>query len=362
MVTDRTPMVAPDALKKFAKDIFTKAGLSAKDADAVASVMVWANLRGVDSHGIQLIPWYTRAIDIGHMKVKPSIKVEKETPATLLIEADHAFGAPVTIWAMNKAIEKAKKVGIGWAFLRNNNHQGAIGYYAQMAAEKGMAGIASTASLVNVVPFGAKAQGISNSPIAISVPAKKHRPLLLDMATSVAAASKIMLAKDKDTSIPAEWATDKNGKPTTDPNQAAMLLPFGGAKGSGLAIMLECLISGLVSNPLLEPTLQGKRAPLGLKPYSDEIIRLHLQNSFVAAIDISHFTDLNSYKEHIDNLIDGIKALPRAEGVNEILVPGEPEEKVKAERLKSGIPVPPKIVDNLKKVADRLGVAMPPGM
>ena len=362
MVTGGLLMVAPEALKKFAHDIFTGAGLPPKDADAVASVMLWANLRGVDSHGVQLIPWYVQAIDIGHMKTKPNIRVEKETPVTLLIEADHAFGAVVTIWAMKKVMEKARKTGIGWAFIRNNNHQGAMGYYSMMAAEKDMAGIASVSSLVNMVPYGAKAMGISNSPIAFSVPAKTHRPLTLDMATSVAAASKIMLAKDKDTSIPAEWATDENGKPTTDPNQAAMLLPFGGAKGSGLAIMLECLISGLVSNPLLEPTLQGKRAPLGLKPYSDEIIRLHLQNSFVAAIDISHFTDLNSYKEHIDNLIDGIKALPRAEGVNEILVPGEPEEKVKAERLKNGIPVPPKIVDNLKKVADRLGVAMPPGM
>ncbi len=362
MVTGGLLMVAPEALKKFAQDIFTGAGLPPKDADAVASVMLWANLRGVDSHGVQLIPWYVQAIDIGHMKTKPNIRVEKETPATLLIEADHAFGAVVTIWAMKKVMEKARKTGISWAFIRNNNHQGAMGYYSMMAAEKDMAGIASVSSLVNMVPYGAKAMGISNSPIAFSVPAKTHRPLTLDMATSVAAASKIMLAKDKGISIPVEWALDGNGKPTTDPNKAAMLLPFGGVKGSGLSIMLECLISIMLNNPRLEDILQGKKPPLGLKPFTPETIPLHLQNSFVAAIDIATFTDVEEYKMHIDAMIDGIKALPKAEGVKEILVPGEPEEKNMAQRLKTGIPMPEKVAANLKKVADRLGVKMPPGM
>ncbi len=362
MVSSSMSIVAPEALKKFATDIFTKAGLPAKDAETVASVMLWANLRGVDSHGVQLIPWYVQGIDIGHMKVKPNIKVEKETPATMLIEADHALGAVVTVWAMNQAMEKAKKTGIGWAFIRHNNHQGAMGYYSQMAAEKGMAGIATVCSVVNMVPFGAKAMGISNSPIAISVPARRYPPMTLDMATSVAAASKIMLAKDKGISIPPDWAFDADGNPTTDPNKAAMLLPFGGAKGSGLSIMLECLCSIMVNNPLLEPVLQGKKPPLGLKPFTPETIPLHLQNSIVAAIDISHFTDLESYKEHIDNLIDGIKALPKAKGFNEIFVPGEPEERTYLERSKKGIPMAAKTIANLKRIADRFGVSLPPGM
>ncbi len=353
--------IAWEALKELSKEIFVQAGMPPEDAETEASVLIWANLRGVDSHGVQLVPWYVEAIDIGHMKVKPNIQILKETPATLFIDADHALGPVVTTFAMNLVMEKAKKVGIGWALIRDTNHQAAMGYYPQMAAERDMAGIAWVCSASNMPPHGAKAIGISNNPIAISVPAKRHRPLTLDMATSVVAAQKLAIAQSKGLPIPVGWALGRNGHPVTDPTEAAMLLPFGGPKGSGLSIMLECLTSVMADNPKLEPILLGKEKQFGLGTMigNPERIRQHIQNSVVAAIDIATFTDVESYKEHIDNLIDGIKALPKAEGFNEIFVPGEPEERTLDDRSQNGIPLPQKTADNLRKVAERFSLKHP---
>jgi len=352
--------VAAETLQEFTKSVFVKLGMSVEDADKVASVLVWANLRGVDSHGVQLIPWYVEAVDIGHMKVKPNIRIEKETSAALLIDADHAFGAVVTVFAMEKVMAKAKKVGIGWAFIRKHNHQGTMGYYPLLAAEKDMTGIAILGGNTTTAPFGAKFPGIANNPIAICVPAKRHRPLILDMALSQAAGAKLILAKEKGVPIPEGWAFDKDGNPTTDPSKAAFLTPLGGPKGSGLSIMLECLTGVMVGFPKVEPVVTYKEPPYGLgSPVGNpERIRRHLQNSAVAAIDIRQFTDVAIYKEHIDNLIDGIKALPKAEGFSEIFVPGEPEWRFYDERTQKGIPLPEKTYQNLQKVSDRFSLKL----
>lgn len=311
---------------------------------------------------MQLLPWYAEAVDIGHMKTKPNIRAEMQTPATLLIEADHAFGPVVTILAVKKVMEKAKKAGIGWAFLRKHNHQGAMDYYPLIATEQGMAGLAWCCGNTTNAPHGAKFPGIANNPIAISVPAKRHRPLVLDMAMSIAAGAKLLVYKDKGLPLPEGWALDKDGNPTTDPSVASILMPIAGPKGSGLSIMLECLGSVMVGFPKVEPVVLGKEEPFGVgKPIAGnpDRIRQHIQNSVVIAIDISKFTDVEGYKEHIDNLIDGLKGLPKAEGFNEIFVPGEPEWQTYDERLENGIPIPEKTFQNLKKVADRFAVALP---
>jgi LDH2 family malate/lactate/ureidoglycolate dehydrogenase len=283
------------------------------------------------------------------MNPKPNIRVVRETPATLVVESDQAFGPVVTVFAMNRVMEKAKNLGIGWAFICNHTHQGAMGYYSQMAAKNDMAGIVFVCSPPNMVPYGAKSAGVANNPITIAVPAKRHQVLFLDMATSVVARGKILLAVDKSVSIPEGWALTKDGNPTTDPSQAAIFLPFGGPKGSGLALMFECISSVMVDNPLLEPVLLGHKKSEGH----------HVQNSVVAAIDISQFTDVEGYKEHIDNLIDGIKALPKAEGFSEIFVPGEPERRTFDDRSRNGIPLPEGTVRRLRSVAERFGIEIP---
>jgi len=361
MAQSNVKMIAGESLQKFIREVLMRAGMSPEDAATEAEVIVWANLRGVDSHGVQLLPWYIEAVDIGHMKVKPDIKIVKETPAALFIDADHAFGAVVTVLAMKKVMAKAKAVGIGWAFIRKTNHQGAMGYYPLMAAENDMAGIAWVCGNTSMTPFGSKFPGIANNPIAISVPSKRHRPLVLDMATSIAAGAKLLLAKDKGISIPEGWALDEEGNPTTDPWKARILLPIGGPKGSGLSIMLECLGSVIVDFPKVEPVVLGQQPPFGMGTMvgNPDRIRQHIQNSVVAAIDIGTFTDVNRYKEHIDNMIDGLKSLPKAEGFSEIFVPGEPEWRTYEERAKKGIPLPEKTADNLRKLGQRFGIKLP---
>jgi len=250
--------VAWEPLKEFTKEVFVRVGMPPEDAEAEAGALIWANLRGVDSHGVLRIPWYVENVDKGVMNPKPNIQVVKETPATLLVEADRAMGPVVTIFVMNLVVKKAKKVGVGWALIRNLTHQGALGYYSQMAAKQDMAGIVFVCNPPNMAPHGARVAGVHNSPIAISVPAKRHHPLNLDMATSVVAGGKLWLAVDKGVPIPEGWALDKNGNPTTDPKQVGALLPFGGPKGSGLALMFECLSSVMAGNPMLEPALLGK--------------------------------------------------------------------------------------------------------
>jgi len=337
------------ALQAFMQQVFERVGMPAEDARIEAEVLVWANLRGVDSHGVLRIEWYLELIDKGVMNVRPAIRVEKETPATVIVDADHALGPVVTTFAMRKVMDKARAVGIGWGLIRNTTHQGAMGFYPLMAAREGMAGIAIVNGPPSMAPFGATAMGVHNTPLAIAVPSRERPPLMLDIAMSVAAGGKLRLAKDKGIPIPLGWMLDRQGRPTTDPQQAHTLLPIAGPKGSGLAIMFECLTGMMVGDPLLEPALRKV-------PGADT----HRQHGIVAAIDIGAFTDVEGFRGHVEGLVDELKKLPRAEGVDEILVPGELEDRLEESRRRDGIPLPPGTVQKLEAAARRFAVAMPP--
>ena len=338
-------------LQEFTAKVFTALGMPRSDAEKEAEVLVWANLRGVDSHGVQRITQYATAVDEGRMNVRPRIRVEKETAATLLIDADRAFGPIVTTLAMDKVVAKAREVGIGWALIRNTTHQGAMAYYARMAADQGMAGIAVVCSPPNMAPPGARAAGVHNSPIAVAVPGNRRGPISLDMATSVAAQGKVQVAIDKGVAIPDTWALDSQGRPTTDPSKAVLLQPAGGYKGYGLALIFECLASLMVGNPLVTSTILHRTPGLP-----------GAQNSFVAAIDISNFTDLEEYRSNVDLLYDTLKGLPMMEGVKEIFLPGEPEELMYRERVDLGIPIPPGTAAKLNEMATRFALEPPRGV
>ena len=335
-------------LNSFTKEVFISVGLPPEDAEIEAELFVWANLRGIDSHGVLRIPFYIDAVEKGLMNPNPNIEVLNETSATVMYEADRAFGPVVTTRVMKHVISKAKDSGICWGLIKDTTHQGAMAYYSLMAAEASMAGIAIVCSPPNMAIHGSKSPGAHNSPISIAVPAMKENHLVLDMATSVAAAGKISVAKDKGISIPSDWALDSTGVPTTDPSLATILLPAGGPKGSGLALMFESLSSIMAGNPLLAPNLTGKQAE-----------RRIIQNSIVVAIDISAFTDITKYRLNIDDLVKNLKTLPKAEGVEESFVPGEPESRVYKDRSKNGIPVPLGTLSNLEVVSKKLGTVMP---
>ncbi len=215
----------------------------------------------------------------------------------------------------------------------------------------GMAGIGLATSTPLMAYHGARAAGVSTTPISIAVPGGGHEPLVLDMSTSVIAMGKLLQASKTSEPLPEGAALDPDGNPTTDPRRAAVPLPMGGPKGSGLALMIECLTSLVLSNPIvaevLEDTAEGRR---------------HRQNALALAIDLARFGNPASFQRELDRLVTALKALPRAPGVDEILMPGERGNHTLAQRTRDGIPLPPAVVDELQAVAKSLGVTMFPSL
>ena len=341
-------IVPEPALTDFVVQLLAAAGLPPADAGLVAKVLVWSNLRGVDSHGVLRIPGYLARVENGLNNPVPDLQVVNDLPAAAVLEADRAFGQVALARATDIALEKAEHAGIGLCLIRQATHMGAIGYFTLEIAGEGMAGIAMNTSRPNMAYPGARSAGLATSPIAISVPGSAHAPLMLDMATATQSMGKIQLARDTGELLGEGWAIDADGNPTIDPKKAVIPTALGGHKGGGLALMFECLTSLMVANPLISPFLED--APDG---------RRHMQNGLVIAIDISQFGDVGAYAREVDRLADAIKTLPRAASTDEILVPGERGDLVLKRRREDGIPLPDGTWNRLKEVAEKLDVAMP---
>ncbi|HZR68517.1 MAG TPA: Ldh family oxidoreductase [Burkholderiales bacterium] len=339
-------VVSADALRDFAAAVLARAGLSAPHAAAVADALAWANLRGVDTHGVTRLPRYVDLLQAGDMNPKPALRVVGETAAAVVIDADRAPGPIAMTEAMAGATRKARAAGIGLGLARATTHTAALGYYTIAAAREGMAAIALAASWPNMAYHGARAAGVSTSPISIAVPGGRE-PLVLDMGTGVVSVGRLTQARKSGTPIPEGWALDAEGRPTTDPQKAELPLPMAGAKGSGLALMIECLTSLVVANPLVSEFLE--ETPLGLR---------HRQNGLAIAIDVSRFGDPAAFRREVERTVRAVKALPRADGVDEILVPGERGARAYAQRTRDGVPIPPPVWKELAALAERLGVAM----
>jgi ureidoglycolate dehydrogenase (NAD+) len=334
-------------LEQFVTAIFVAAGVDTPMAAEWAGVIVWANLRGVDSHGVLRVPRYVDLLRRKLIKAQPAMRVERRAGAIAVLEADRAPGAVAMSRAMAEAIGCARDVHVGWCAARNITHAGAIGYFALQAAEAGMAGIAMCASSPLMAYHGARVAGVSTNPIAVAVPGRQRRPFVLDMSTATAAFGKVMSARDAGTPIPLGWAIDSAGRDTTDPARVATLLPLGGAKGSGLSLMIECLASLAVGNPLITAALAagGEDNPV--------------LNGIAIAVDLAVLGDFDRFTAEVDRLHDAIAALPRADGVERILLPGERGDAVKAEREANGIPVARGTWTRLAATAAGLGVAVP---
>lgn len=338
-------------LQGFTQRVFEGLGMPAADAAIEAEVLVWANLRGVDSHGVTRLEAYTDAIDAGRMNVRPDIQVLTERAGAIFIEADNAMGPVVTNFALERIAPKARDAGVGWALIRNTTHQGAMGYYVERLALQGLAGIAVVCNPPNMAPPGARAAGTHNSPIAFAVPSAERGALIFDMATSIVAGGKLMVAADQGVPLGDDWALDADGLPTTDPAAAKFLRPAGGYKGYGLAFMFECFTSLMAGNPLLAPHI--------LAGLSDDRTKPGAQNSFVAAIDISMFTDVDGMRADVDELVRAEKSLPTQPGVDEVMVPGDPQERTRADREANGIPLPPGTWDKILACAERHSLEVP---
>jgi ureidoglycolate dehydrogenase (NAD+) len=337
--------VAGPALHAMVRAMFEKLGATAADATVVADVLVWANLRGVDSHGISRIPRYVEMFASGEAKARTALRVTYPRAALVGIDAD---GAPGPVAMQRAAVEArtlAAKTGIAWAAVRGTVHTGAIGYYASQVAESGMIGIGLVAGVPNMAYAGSNAAAVATSPIAIAVPSASHGTVLLDMATAVIALGKIAQYRAAGKALEPGMALTAEGAPTTDPALAEIPLPVGGAKGSGLSLMIEFLTSVLVGNPIVAEFHSGTEAG-----------QRHRQNGTIVALDISAYGSLDTFRTQVDAALAAIKNLPKEPGCKEILFPGERGSRVFAERSSKGIPLAPGPWQKLCKDAEKLGV------
>lgn len=310
--------------------------------------MIWANLRGVDSHGVLRIPVYADHLQSGTINAQPEIETDPLSGAIARVNADSAPGPIALIVAMDEAIKKANEFNIGWCTIFNMTHAGAVGYFALRAAKAGLAGLVMTASQPMMAYPGSTKNVVSTNPIAIAVPGDQHSPLLLDISTSTVGMGKVYQAQDSGREIPLDWGLDDQGQPTSDPNKVTVLSPLGGAKGAGLSLMIECLTSLAVNNPLIEPVLRTGAALKG-RPI----------NGVAIAVDLAIFGDKDSYREQVDALAAQLKKLPKAEGIDEIFAPGERGDSILAVRAIEGIPLPDGTLDRLRPIAEECGVKLP---
>ena len=340
-------LLSKQGLTDFAAAIFAGAGVEPAMAAHWAEAVVWANLRGVDSHGVIRIPRYVDLLKKKSINPRPAMRLERSAGAIAVLDADRAPGAIGMARAMDEAIAHARLVHVGWCAAKNITHAGAVGYFALRAAHAGMAGIVMTASGPLMAYHGARISGVSTNPIAIAVPGKRRRPFVLDMSTSTVSNGKVLAARDRGETVPIGWGLDADGRDTTDPKKIATLTPLGGPKGSGLSLLIECLASLTVGGPLISLALAGGLAE---DPY------LH---GVAIAVDLAALGDLDKFTAEVDRLGDAITALPRAEGVDRILLPGERGDAILAAREAKGIPVAAGTWKRLVATAEKLGVTAP---
>ena len=343
----RPPVVVrAEALRRFVADVFEAKRMSPVHAATVSDVLVWANLRGTDSHGVSRIPRYLEMIEAGELDPAAQLQVRTESTASVLIDAQRAAGPVAMCAAMEAAADKARAAGIGLALVRATTHTAALGYYTLRAAKSGVAAIAASASIPNMAYHGARAAGVSTAPVSIAVPCDPA-PVVLDLGSGIVSMGRLAEARRRGEPLPAGWALDATGGPTTDPQRAEIPLPMAGPKGSGLALMIECLASLIVANPILADTVA--RPARG---------RRHRQNAFAIAIDVARFGDPAVFAREVERLAAAVKALPRDPGVPEILMPGERAARTHAQRNRDGIPLPARVVEELTRAGEKLGVAM----
>lgn len=342
MNSDRT-LVGHKELGRFIRDLLVKNGASAHDAAVVAQGLVWANLRGGDGHGVSRLPRYLNLIARGEIDPKAQPRIVHDRAATLMVDAGHGFGPVAVMQAAALAVERAKEAGICLALIRQTTHTGAIGRYAQWIAERGRAAVLMGAGPALMAYYGARVASMATSPIAIAVPSARG-PIVLDMATSTISNGKILQARATGAALPQGTVLTAAGRPTTDAKEAEILLPLGGPKGSGLALMFEMLASVLAA------------APIQARALGPEKRTRHTGNTAMFVIDIEMFRPLGEFETDADTLAAIVKALPRQAGFDEILLPGERGNRTEAARRKSGIPIPKKLWEELGGIAKAHGV------
>jgi LDH2 family malate/lactate/ureidoglycolate dehydrogenase len=321
--------------------VFRAWGMSEAHVETTAEMMVETDLRGVDSHGISMLPTYDREFRAGRLNMRPVFKAVRETPATALIDADASLGHPVSVHAMNLAVDKCLQSGVAVVSVFNSHHFGAAGCYSRIAADRGVIGMVTSATRgVTMVPTFAAEPVMGTNPLAFAAPARRNPPFQLDMATTTVAAGKVKVYKLNHKPLPAGWVTDADGRPVTDPEQAfehvferpeGGITPLGGArevgghKGYGLAVMVH-ILGGTLGGASFSPIRNRTQKP------SDP----HNIGHFFMAIDPRAFRADGEFEEDLDQVIDVLHNARRADAAQPVLVAGDPEMATRQERLRDG--------------------------
>ncbi|KAL2219607.1 putative malate/L-lactate dehydrogenase [Thermoascus aurantiacus ATCC 26904] len=339
--------VTAENARKFVQSVLIGNGVPPENAAIVADCLVLADLRGVDTHGVNRIPSYMERIRRGVLDAKASPTLHQVTPVVAQVDGKNGFGFVAAHMGMARAIEMAKEFGIGMVSVKHSNHFGMSAWVVQQALDAGMMSLVFTNSSPALPVWGGRSKLMGVSPIACGAPAGKERPFILDMAPSVAARGKIYKAARRGEKIPTDWALDGEGRPTDDPNKAleGVMLPMGGPKGSALAIMMD-VFSGVLSGSAFAGHVAN--------PYDPS--RPADVGHFLIALKPDLFMSLEEFKERMDYLYRRVVDSDKAAGVDRIYYPGEIEQLTHEERLKTGIPYVEAEIEALNKEAERVGV------
>jgi L-2-hydroxycarboxylate dehydrogenase (NAD+) len=360
---DDVVRVSPPALQAFCSQVFQRLGLKPDDANVAAEVLVAADARGIPSHGVGRLWRYVNGLRLGQMVPDAPVEILRETPSSLVVDARGAMGAPVSARTMRRLIEKAAESGAAFGCVRDSNHFGIAGYYAMMALDHDMIGVAMT----NTAPLGVPTFGrqvmFGTNPIAFAAPAGREGAFVLDMSTTVVTRGKLEVYERLGEPLPAGWALDRRGRPATD--AAAVLadmfrrlgggiLPLGGAgeefgghKGYGLAVMVDILCAVLCGAPF------GNRL-------SDTEASSGRVSHFFGAMRIDTFRDPDDFRAELDQYLAELRAVPLAEGAERVYVAGEKEFEKERECLQRGVPLPRQIYEEISRIGREQGVEPPP--
>ena len=342
-------LIPAEKLRAFGEGVFQRVNVPKKDAKIVAEILVESNLRGIDTHGIYLSNLYVRRLKQGLINPTPQFSFERSRAGVGILDADFSLGQLSTIEAARKAVELAREAGLGIVAVKNSNHFGAAAYYAEYCAKQDCIGLVMSDGECDVIPFGGREKFLGTNPICCCIPAGTYPWFCMDMATSEVAFGKVRAAADAGKSIPPNWAVDREGKPVTDATKAYAVVPMSGPKGYAIGLMIEILSSRLTNMPY------GAHIVRKFDDWNNKAFMGH----YVQAIDISAFCPVEEFKKRMDELLADLKSQPRMDGVNEILIPGEPELRTKTQREKEGCPISEQEVALLRRLGGDFGVPFP---
>jgi LDH2 family malate/lactate/ureidoglycolate dehydrogenase len=339
--------IAAHALLAWVTAVFERCGMGASDAGLLADTLVRADLRGVHSHGVLRVPEYVVKLTRGGVDPRGQPQIVREVGSCLVVDGGNSMGQIGARFAMAQAIERAESFGIAAAAVRGSNHCGSLAYFAMQALSRDMIGLATTNALPTMAPWGGAERLLGINPLAVAVPGGQERPLVYDAAFSGSAHGKIRVYQQKGLALPEGWALDRDGRPTTDPAEAieGLLLPIGGFKGAGLA-----MIMGILSSMLSGASYGTELGDMHAGPRAGQ------DGHFVAAINVAAFEDIDRFKARVDMAIRQVHQARRAPGVDRLYVPGELEFLAEEDRLVNGIPLNDVTLADLARTGEQLGI------